>query len=98
MLATMGYVLPEVFCLSGCENFGNDWSALDAILVEGWILLVAFVSAHEVFVMPRKDGMGLFGFGLGTELLEGIDAEELERRQTVERNNGRLAIWPSWAC
>merc|ERR1719471_79329 len=36
--------------------------------------------------------MGQYDFGLGTELLEGIEDAELERRQTVERNNGRLAM------
>lgn len=36
--------------------------------------------------------MGPNDFGLGTELLDGIDDAELERRMTVERNNGRLAM------
>lgn len=41
---------------------------------------------------PRANGLGPWDFGLGTELLDGIDAEELERKQTAERNNGRLAM------
>jgi hypothetical protein len=92
MIATVGYLLPDVFRFPGCEGFGNGLSALNTIPLEGWIQLVAFVGAHEVLVKPRQGGMGSFDLGLGTELLEGIPAEELERRQTVERNNGRLAM------
>merc|ERR1719215_1330192 len=36
--------------------------------------------------------MGSYDLGLGTELLDGVPDEEIERRQTVERNNGRLAM------
>ncbi|CAE8711706.1 unnamed protein product [Polarella glacialis] len=36
--------------------------------------------------------MGMYDFGSGTELLEGIAPAELHRRQTAERNNGRLAM------
>ena len=92
MIATVGYILPDMFRFPGCEGFGNGLSALNTLPVEGWIQLLAFVGAHEVLVKPRQGGMGGFDLGLGTELLEGIDAEELERRQTVERNNGRLAM------
>lgn len=46
----------------------------------------------EAEVKPRAGGMGPNDFGLGTELLDGIDDAELERRMTVERNNGRLAM------
>lgn len=92
MIATMGYILPEAFRFPGCEGFDNGLGALTTIPLEGWIQLVAFIGAHEVLVKPRAGGMGAFDFGLGTELLDGIDDEELERRQTVERNNVRLAM------
>mmetsp|Transcript_53721 Transcript_53721/g.158096 ORF Transcript_53721/g.158096 Transcript_53721/m.158096 type:complete len:430 (+) Transcript_53721:58-1347(+) len=92
MIATVGYIMPDMFRFPGCEGFGNGLSALNTLPLEGWIQLLAFVGAHEVLVKPRQGGMGGFDLGLGTELLEGIDAEELERRQTVERNNGRLAM------
>lgn len=92
MLACVGYVMPEVFRFPGCEGFENGLGAFSSIPTEGLIQLVAFVSAHELLVKPRAGGMGLFDFGLGTELLEGISEEELERRQTSERNNGRLAM------
>jgi len=92
MIATIGYVMPEVFRFPGCENFSNGLGALDTIPTEGWIQLVGFVGFHEIFVKPRAGGMGNYDFGFGTELLDGIDDEELERRQTVERNNGRLAM------
>jgi len=92
MIACVGYVMPEVFRFPGCESFENGLAALDSIPPEGWIQLFAFVGAHEVIVKPRADGLGSFDLGLGTELLDGITEEELERRQTVERNNGRLAM------
>uniref|UniRef100_A0A7S4SF63 Uncharacterized protein n=1 Tax=Alexandrium monilatum TaxID=311494 RepID=A0A7S4SF63_9DINO len=92
MIACIGYVLPEVFRFPGCESFENGLSALSTLPVEGWVQLFAFIGAHEVLVKPREGGMGPFDFGLGTELLDGISEEELERRQTVERNNGRLAM------
>jgi len=92
MIATVGYIMPDMFRFPGCEGFGNGLSALNTLPLEGWIQHLAFVGAHEVLVKPRQGGMGAWDLGLGTELLEGIDAEELERRQTVERNNGRLAM------
>mmetsp|Transcript_78042 Transcript_78042/g.180989 ORF Transcript_78042/g.180989 Transcript_78042/m.180989 type:complete len:440 (+) Transcript_78042:57-1376(+) len=92
MIACIGYVMPEVFRFPGCESFENGLDALSTLPVEGWIQLFAFVGAHEVFVKPRGDGMGPSDLGFGTELLDGIPDEELERRQTVERNNGRLAM------
>ena len=58
MIATIGYILPDVFRFPGCEDFGNGLSALNTIPVEGWIQLVAFVGAHEVLVKPRQGGMG----------------------------------------
>merc|ERR1719436_1808250 len=92
MIATVGYVMPEIFRFPGCENFENGLGALSTIPVEGWIQLVGFVGFHEVFVKPRAGGMGSYDLGFGTELFDGIPDEELERRQTVERNNGRLAM------
>merc|ERR1719237_206083 len=84
--------MPEIFRFPGCEGFSNGLGALGTIPLEGWIQMVAFIGAHEVLVKPRAGGMGAYDFGLGTELLEGVDAEEVERKQTVERNNGRLAM------
>lgn len=92
MLACVGYVMPEVFRFPGCEGFENGLGAFSSIPTEGWIQLVAFVSAHEVLIKPRAGGIGPSDFGFGTEVLEGISEEELERRQTSERNNGRLAM------
>jgi len=92
MIATVGYIMPEVFRFPGCENFQHGLGALSSIPVEGWVQLVGFVGFHEIFVKPRAGGMGSWDLGFGTELLDGIDDEELERRQTVERNNGRLAM------
>jgi len=92
MIACVGYVMPEVFRFPGCESFESGLDALSSLPVEGWIQLFAFIGAHEVLIKPRADGMGSFDLGLGTELLDGIADEELERRQTVERNNGRLAM------
>eukprot|EP00413_Alexandrium_margalefii_P002403 CAMPEP_0204523906 /NCGR_PEP_ID=MMETSP0661-20131031/7091_1 /ASSEMBLY_ACC=CAM_ASM_000606 /TAXON_ID=109239 /ORGANISM="Alexandrium margalefi, Strain AMGDE01CS-322" /LENGTH=438 /DNA_ID=CAMNT_0051529633 /DNA_START=65 /DNA_END=1381 /DNA_ORIENTATION=+ len=92
MIACVGYVMPEIFRFPGCESFENGLGAFSSIPFEGIVQLVAFIGAHEVLVKPRAGGMGSFDLGLGTELLDGIDEEELERRQTVERNNGRLAM------
>eukprot|EP00439_Symbiodinium_sp_Y106_P048050 s1145_g6.t1 len=92
MIATVGYIMPEIFRFPGCEDFKHGLGALESIPVEGWVQLFALVGAHEVLVKPREGGMGLYDFGLGTELLDGIDEEELERKQTAERNNGRLAM------
>mmetsp|Transcript_46245 Transcript_46245/g.100532 ORF Transcript_46245/g.100532 Transcript_46245/m.100532 type:complete len:465 (+) Transcript_46245:67-1461(+) len=92
MIACVGYVMPEVFRFPGCENFENGLGALTTLPAEGWIQLVAFMGAHEILVKARPGGMGPSDFGLGTELLEGKPAEEVERRQTSERNNGRLAM------
>lgn len=92
MIACVGYIMPELFRFPGCENFGHGLSALGSIPPEGWFQLVGFLGLHEVLVKPRESGMGPYDFGLGVELLDGIPEEELERRQTVERNNGRLAM------
>ena len=92
MIATMGYIMPEIFRFPGCEAFQHGLGAFESIPIEGWVQLVALVGAHEVLVKPREGGMGPSDFGLGTELLDGIDEEELERKQTSERNNGRLAM------
>ncbi|CAE7459457.1 unnamed protein product [Symbiodinium natans] len=92
MLATVGYIMPEIFRFPGCEEFKHGLGALESIPAEGWFQLFALVGAHEILVKPREGGMGLYDFGLGTWLLDGIDDEELERRQTSERNNGRLAM------
>jgi len=92
MIACLGYLLPEFFRFPGCENFQNGLGALSTIPPEGWAQLVAFIGAHEILVKPREGGMGPYDFGLGTELLVKASAAEVERRQTVERNNGRLAM------
>jgi len=92
MLACIGYVMPEIFRFPGCEQFKSGLGALSTLPAEGWVQLVLFIGAHEVLVKPRPGGLGSFDFGLGTELLEGISDEELERKQTAERNNGRLAM------
>eukprot|EP00445_Apocalathium_hangoei_P035527 CAMPEP_0203960024 /NCGR_PEP_ID=MMETSP0359-20131031/90862_1 /ASSEMBLY_ACC=CAM_ASM_000338 /TAXON_ID=268821 /ORGANISM="Scrippsiella Hangoei, Strain SHTV-5" /LENGTH=334 /DNA_ID=CAMNT_0050894229 /DNA_START=30 /DNA_END=1031 /DNA_ORIENTATION=+ len=92
MIATLGYVVPELFHFPGCENFTNGLGALNTMPVEGWVQLVAFIGAHEILVKPRANGMGAYDFGFGSELLEGADDAEIQRRQTSERNNGRLAM------
>eukprot|EP00913_Durusdinium_trenchii_P013753 g12913.t1 len=92
MIAVLGYIMPEVFRFPGCEEFKHGLGAFETIPLEGWVQLVALVGAHEVLVKPRAGGLGSSDFGLGTELLDGIDDEELERKLTVERNNGRLAM------
>eukprot|EP00930_Biecheleria_cincta_P016925 TRINITY_DN135_c0_g1_i9.p1 TRINITY_DN135_c0_g1~~TRINITY_DN135_c0_g1_i9.p1 ORF type:complete len:468 (+),score=94.99 TRINITY_DN135_c0_g1_i9:49-1452(+) len=92
MIAVMGYILPEVFRFPGCEDFKSGLGALGSIPLEGWIQLVALIGAHEALVKPREGGMGIYDFGLGTELLVDQPDEEIERKQTVERNNGRLAM------
>mmetsp|Transcript_36322 Transcript_36322/g.67568 ORF Transcript_36322/g.67568 Transcript_36322/m.67568 type:complete len:468 (-) Transcript_36322:98-1501(-) len=92
MIAVVGYIMPEIFRFPGCEETKHGLAAFESIPLEGWIQLLALVGAHEVLVKPREGGLGSQDFGLGTELLDGIDAEELERKQTSERNNGRLAM------
>jgi len=92
MIATVGYFMPENFRFPGCESFENGLGAFSTIPVEGWVQMIAFIGAHEFILKPREGGMGKYDFGFGTELLDGIDEVELERRQTVERNNGRLAM------
>ncbi|CAE7476646.1 FCPE [Symbiodinium pilosum] len=92
MIAVVGYIMPEIFRFPGCEDFKHGLSALESIPFEGWVQLLALVGAHEVLVKPREGGLNSQDFGLGTELLDGIDDEELERKQTSERNNGRLAM------
>eukprot|EP00933_Yihiella_yeosuensis_P024241 TRINITY_DN1877_c0_g1_i3.p1 TRINITY_DN1877_c0_g1~~TRINITY_DN1877_c0_g1_i3.p1 ORF type:complete len:503 (-),score=105.82 TRINITY_DN1877_c0_g1_i3:117-1430(-) len=93
MIACVGYLVPDAgFRWPGCETYGNGLAALSDLPVEGWIQLVAVIGAHEVLVKPRQGGMGPSDFGQGVELLEGVDEEEIERKQTSERNNGRLAM------
>lgn len=96
MIACLGYALPEFFHFPGCEGFENGLGAFSTLPIEGWVQLIAFIGAHEVLVKPRAGGLGSFDLGLGTELLEGISEDELDRRQTVERNNGRLAMIGIW--
>jgi hypothetical protein len=92
MIATIGYIIPGAFHWPGCENFQNGLGAFSTIPLEGWIQLIAFIGAHEILVKPREGGMGDYDLGLGTELLVEQEPLEIERRQTVERNNGRLAM------
>lgn len=92
MIATLGYFMPEMVRFPGCENYQHGLGALSSIPVEGWVQLFAFIGAHEVFIKPRQGGMGSYDLGFGTEFLENVDEYEIWRRQTVERNNGRLAM------
>uniref|UniRef100_UPI0031F5DABD PCPI-1 n=1 Tax=Symbiodinium sp. TaxID=2950 RepID=UPI0031F5DABD len=92
MIAVVGYIMPEIFRFPGCESFQHGLAALESIPLEGWVQLAALVGAHEVLVKPRAGGLGTSDFGLGTELLDGIEEPELERKLTAERNNGRLAM------
>eukprot|EP00444_Apocalathium_aciculiferum_P057828 CAMPEP_0183600562 /NCGR_PEP_ID=MMETSP0371-20130417/180000_1 /TAXON_ID=268820 /ORGANISM="Peridinium aciculiferum, Strain PAER-2" /LENGTH=344 /DNA_ID=CAMNT_0025812643 /DNA_START=53 /DNA_END=1084 /DNA_ORIENTATION=- len=92
MLATLGYVVPELFHFPGCEKFTNGLGALDTIPTEGWVSLFAFIGFHEIAVKPRVNGMGDYDLGFGSEFLENCDDTEIKRRQTAERNNGRLAM------
>jgi len=92
MLACVGYVVPELFHFPGCEDFKNGLGAFSTLPDFGWFQLFLFIGAHEVLVKPRADSFGPWDFGLGTFLLDGISDEELERKQTAERNNGRLAM------
>merc|ERR1719210_93100 len=36
MIATLGYVMPEIFRFPGCEDFKNGLGALSTIPFEGW--------------------------------------------------------------
>lgn len=92
MIACIGYLMPEIFRFPGCENFKSGLGALQSIPAEGWAQLIALVGAHELLVKPRAGAIHGMDFGFGTELLEGVSDEELERKQTAERNNGRLAM------
>jgi len=92
MIAVVGYIMPEIFRFPGCEDFKSGLGAFESIPLEGWIQLIALIGAHEVLVKPRQGGYGMYDFGQGTELLEGMDEKEIVRKQTVERNNGRLAM------
>jgi len=92
MVACVGYIMPEVFRFPGCENFKHGLAALNSIPLEGWIQLVAFVGAHEVLVKPRESAINPMDFGFGKEIWEAADDKEKIRKQTVERNNGRLAM------
>jgi len=92
MVACVGYIMPEVFRFPGCEGFKHGLAALNSIPLEGWIQLVAFVGAHEVLVKPREGAINPMDFGFGKEIWEGSDDKEKLRKQTVERNNGRLAM------
>eukprot|EP00929_Paragymnodinium_shiwhaense_P104679 TRINITY_DN692_c0_g1_i8.p1 TRINITY_DN692_c0_g1~~TRINITY_DN692_c0_g1_i8.p1 ORF type:complete len:520 (-),score=157.26 TRINITY_DN692_c0_g1_i8:71-1630(-) len=92
MIAVLGYIFPEWFRFPGTENFDHGLAALNSIPAEGWFQLIAFIGAHELFVKPRAGGMNSSDYGLGVELLENETDEEIERKQTVERNNGRLAM------
>ena len=94
MIAGLGYLMPETSRFPGCERFENGLGALSSIPTEGWIQLVAFFGAREVPLKPgtRAGAISPSDSGLGSEVLEGLPAEEIARRQTVERNNGRLAM------
>jgi len=92
MIAVLGYILPEYFKFPGCENFKHGLKAFETIPLEGWIQLIAFIGAHEALVKPREGAIHSQDFGLGTELFDPVLDIEKIRRQTVERNNGRLAM------
>ena len=76
MIATLGYILPEIFRFPGCESFKHGLGALESIPMEGWVQLIALVGAHEVLVKPREGGLGSSDFGLGTELLDALQEEK----------------------
>merc|ERR1719401_1980118 len=62
MIATIGYVMPEIFRFPGCEGFSNGLGALNTIPLEGWVQLLFFIGAHEVLVKPRAGGLGSSDF------------------------------------
>jgi len=92
MIACVGYVIPEVYRFPGCEAYDSGLEALSSLDFLGWLQIFALIGAHEALVKPRDGGIGGFDYGLGIELLEGQSDEEVERKLTVERNNGRLAM------
>jgi len=94
MIACMGYVMPEIFRFPGCEDFGHGLAALTSVPAEGWIQLVALLGAHELLLKPgtRVGAVNGMDYGFGTEVFDGNTEFEKKRRQTVERNNGRLAM------
>ncbi|CAK0833954.1 unnamed protein product, partial [Prorocentrum cordatum] len=94
MIACIGYVMPEIFRFPGCEDFGHGLAALTTIPVEGWLQLVALIGAHEALLKPgtRAGAVNGADYGFGTEVFDGNPDFEKARRQTVERNNGRLAM------
>jgi len=77
-----------------CEDFGHGLAALTTIPFEGWLQLVALIGAHELLLKPgtRVGAVNGADYGFGTEVFDPIPDEEKWRRQTVERNNGRLAM------
>jgi hypothetical protein len=87
--------MPEIFRFPGCEDFSNGLDALSTIPAEGIFQLVALIGAHEALLKPgtRVGAIGPMDYGFGAEVLEGVSEEESWRRQTVERNNGRLAMF-----
>jgi len=103
MLATMGYITPEVVGkLPGYlspstglkfADIPNGLGAIAKVPAAGWCQIIAYMSIVEVagnFTDREKPAPGDFGFkpwGLATE-----DAETKKRRLNSELANGRLAM------
>jgi Chlorophyll A-B binding protein len=89
MLAVLGYVIPEVYRWPGdiapglkFADVPNGIAAIDAIPTLGW--------AQIFFLVGAVDYYGVLGnFEVGKPDLEG---STLIRRQTMELQNGRLAM------
>merc|ERR1739846_198702 len=99
MLATMGYITPEITgkipgSLSPSKGLAfadipNGLGALSKVPTLGWAQIVAYCAACEISGMSnRSDAPGDFGW----KLLTSSDPEEKNKKLAAEIANGRLAM------
>merc|ERR1712129_399789 len=99
MLATMGYITPEIVgklpgSLSPSKGLAfadipNGLGAISKVPTLGWAQIVAYCAFCEVSGMnSRSDAPGDFGW----KLLTSADPEEKNKKLAAELANGRLAM------
>merc|ERR1719195_1584539 len=99
MLATMGYITPEITgkipgSLSPSKGLAfaeipNGLGAISKVPALGWGQIVAYCAACEISGMQnRSDAPGDFGW----KLLTSADPEEKKKKLAAEIANGRLAM------